>query len=553
MLPNFLLIGAMKSGTTSLYRMLRQHPEVYLPEIKELHYFSYEKKWRLGIDWYESNFIGHRGETIIGEASASYTKNGDPDQVADRVAQTLPNASLIYILRNPVERMFSQYKHLLVTGLRRNFAQAIQEEDLLDVSSYFDKLMPYLKRLPQERIQVLFFDDLIKRPAETVASVFRFLGVDPGFEPQDMSRAYNVSKDKIKKANSEKGMDISPFLKDYGQLEGDLRQRVLERLQSNLQQISELTNRQLDDWDPERSLDLFFSGDRPSGGTQETEDADSPPKTRSIDIDQMISKIGNPAFRSRFLIEYRSVSEWVAKHLDLSNASVLDFGCGQGIAALRFALQHSQTQVHGIDVREGFNELQKQSRNQLGLEELPGNLHFATSVSDELPYDSEQFDLVYAWSVFEHVDLSKIDGVISELKRILKPSGLLFVQVEPLFFSARGAHLEPLLTEPWVHLRNSQEELKKMLFAATMEFGEKNPAREKTRLKNMQEYQWEQYKNLNRITGDQLIEVFSTIGLEVVREHRTREKIAPPEQLLKTHSEEVLTNNQILILFRKSG
>jgi hypothetical protein len=258
MLPNFLLIGAMKSGTTSLDRFLRQHPEIFLPTVKELHFFTYEDRWRCGLESYEACFDEHQCEPLIGEASTSYTKNQRPQLVADRIAHTLPDAQLIYIVRNPVDRMFSHYKHLLGNGIGKSFVACIQEEDLVDVSCYYEKLTFFLKHYPEDRILVLFFDDLIERPREVVAKTFAFLGVDASFVPRQLDLAHNTSDKKFARLENEHRVEIQSLLSERGTLTPEVRKQVINRLQSDLRNLSRYTGRRLHEWNPEVHINRYF-------------------------------------------------------------------------------------------------------------------------------------------------------------------------------------------------------------------------------------------------------------------------------------------------------
>ncbi len=235
-----------------------QHPDVFVPEIKELHFFSYDQNWRLGMEWYEAAFAGHRMEKCIGEASTSYTKNARPKLIAKRIGEALPAAKLLYVIRNPVDRMLSQYKHLLVNGLRKSFAESLAEEDLLDVSCYFEKLEPYLEYYPADRIKIFFFDNLLNNPANTVSEAFRFLDVDPSFKPENMGKAYNVSKKKISRVSKENGADLKAFLADFGTLTDETRKNVVSRLLADQEKVSRFTGQSIDIWDPETHLNQLF-------------------------------------------------------------------------------------------------------------------------------------------------------------------------------------------------------------------------------------------------------------------------------------------------------
>src|SRR5215211_9390855 len=107
-LPNFLVIGAMKAGTTSLYHYLRHHPQVFMPEIKELNFFNPLRNWRRGVEWYEEQFEGIPDSVVaIGEASTSYTKFPWIREVPARITSVLGEIRLIYVVRDPIERMQS--------------------------------------------------------------------------------------------------------------------------------------------------------------------------------------------------------------------------------------------------------------------------------------------------------------------------------------------------------------------------------------------------------------------------------------------------------------
>src|SRR5207244_732601 len=108
-LPNFLMIGSMKAGTTSLYEYLRTHPQVFMSERKELDYFTTGIDRGLDRDWYEGCFERADGARAVGEASTGYTKFPTHRDVAARVAALLPDVRLIYMIRNPIERMRSQW------------------------------------------------------------------------------------------------------------------------------------------------------------------------------------------------------------------------------------------------------------------------------------------------------------------------------------------------------------------------------------------------------------------------------------------------------------
>ena len=112
--PNFIVIGAMRAGTTALFEYLRAHPDVYIPELKELNFFW--ERWKRGIGWYESQFAGATDEKAIGELSPEYTFYPARRGVAERIAKLLPDVKLIYLMRDPIARMRSNYVWRVAAG-----------------------------------------------------------------------------------------------------------------------------------------------------------------------------------------------------------------------------------------------------------------------------------------------------------------------------------------------------------------------------------------------------------------------------------------------------
>jgi len=215
-LPNFLIIGAAKSGTTALYWYLRSHPEIFMSSRKEPHYFSYteETKNTAGPSDYIKSAITDYSEYLhlfdkvtnqkaIGEASPTYIY---VPGTAERIKMTIPAVKLIAILRNPADRAYSAYMHLIRDGKEtiNTFKEALDLEDervnknwgpiyhFTKSGFYYEQLSRYYNMFPSENIKVIIYDDFVKEPLAVMHNLFDFLGVDSSFVP-DMSTKPNVS------------------------------------------------------------------------------------------------------------------------------------------------------------------------------------------------------------------------------------------------------------------------------------------------------------------------------------------------------------------------
>ena len=179
-LPNFLLIGAMKAGTSSLYRYLGSHPDIFMAKVKEPQFFVADGNWALGWDWYESLFEGSDSALARGEASTDYTKYPEIEGVAERIAQHLPDAKLVYLVRHPIRRMVSHYQHQVANGDEdRPAGRALLEDPaFVNHSRYAMQLDRYLKHFPRDQILLVTSEDLRHRRVQTVSTVLDFLGVD---------------------------------------------------------------------------------------------------------------------------------------------------------------------------------------------------------------------------------------------------------------------------------------------------------------------------------------------------------------------------------------
>ena len=230
-IPNFFLVGAPKAGTTSLYHYLDQHPDIYMSPIKEPNYFANEirpehfsddmlpaveadlrelqrylhgpmteKRFGgivTGWDDYLRLFQNVKGEKAIGEASVCYLWS---KTAAANIQAKIPGAKILMILRDPVDRMFSQYLQMVTWGkVRVSFREYVEAalhcHDVkvrgpsLEFGLFADDIQRYLDRFPRQNVQIYLYEDYQTQQAHVLAETFRFLGVDSGFAP-DTSRSH---------------------------------------------------------------------------------------------------------------------------------------------------------------------------------------------------------------------------------------------------------------------------------------------------------------------------------------------------------------------------
>jgi hypothetical protein len=202
MLPTFLIIGSQKAGTTSLYNVLRKHPQIFMPEIKEINFFFHERLYKRGIDFYKQYFMnGKKNSNVIGEASPGYICH---PKAPKRIKKHLPDIKLILTVRNPIERAYSQYG-----DNRRKLSESLTFEETLSVAlsdvyepgqlGYFSRgvyityIKRYLEYFDRKQLLILVFDDLVDNPLSFYKRCFRFLYVDDSFECPEIQQKSNPS------------------------------------------------------------------------------------------------------------------------------------------------------------------------------------------------------------------------------------------------------------------------------------------------------------------------------------------------------------------------
>ena len=253
-----------------------------------------------------------------------------------------------------------------------------------------------------------------------------------------------------------------------------------------------------------------------------------------LSIDAVLQTASDKAFRERALGEHKTIAAWTSDRIDLRKAKILDFGCGQGIAAASFALRNRGSKVVGLDVapvdERGLDGL---LRKNIELS-LPDNLRFAR-IGDGALLDEGDFDLIYAWSVFEHISETSMVATFKELKHRLRKGGLLFLHSNPLYFSPTGSHLYRYFNKPWHHLILPLDVLRDGVFAHGIA---DTPSRE-----------WQQFLALNRLTARDILGRASSAGLKRIREQLATTDLTPPPLLARVYSHEALSTYEVKALF----
>jgi hypothetical protein len=179
-LPDFLIIGAMKAGTTALHSYLARHPQLYMSQPKELKFFVEEFNWSQGPDWYAHFFEAAGDSRRAGESSPHYSMATQYRGVPERIAGLLPDAKLIYLIRDPVARIRSAYLHRVSRGREhRSFHDAVRrDEPYVNDSRYGWQLEQYLAHFERSQILIVEAERLRTNRAAAMTEILRFLEVE---------------------------------------------------------------------------------------------------------------------------------------------------------------------------------------------------------------------------------------------------------------------------------------------------------------------------------------------------------------------------------------
>lgn len=246
-------------------------------------------------------------------------------------------------------------------------------------------------------------------------------------------------------------------------------------------------------------------------------------------------RIQDPVYRTKFVGVTDIIADWVASYGGLGGRDVLDFGCGEATMALGIALRYGARRCVGVEIHSEIDNAIPYAAAQLGLNHLPRNLELIKVEADSPLTPLGTFDVVYTWSVFEHVRQDLIVECLQKLRQVLRPGGVMFLQTTPLYYSAEGSHFKPWIPEPWAHLSMQQDLFYEALRSAT------DGPQQAVDLIGV-------YEGLNRMTARQLIRAVQQAGFEVLREYRTYDDLPIPDHLLEVYTKEALTTQQVVLL-----
>jgi hypothetical protein len=200
-LPEFIIIGAMKSATSTLHEQLAMQPGIFMCSPKEPNFFSDEPQYAKGIPWYASLFNDAAVGDLCGESSTHYTKLPTYPKTVTRIFEHLPDAKMIYVMRHPIDRLVSQYIHQWTEReISIDINQAIETNpELIAYSQYTQQLEPYFASFGRERILPIFFERLLRESQDELTRVCQFIGYEGKPVWDNELDAQNVSSQRMQK------------------------------------------------------------------------------------------------------------------------------------------------------------------------------------------------------------------------------------------------------------------------------------------------------------------------------------------------------------------
>lgn len=223
---NFVVAGASRSGTTSLYHYLGSHPDIFLPDTKEQWYFNCDDVYRKGLSAYRRRFSGWNGQAMIGDITPSYFVKGwlyeksrrkgkyysPSDSAAKRIARTIPDAKIVLTLRHPVARLVSQYvknfhkrNKVVSDDINKHVHSLIESDTVVSNYVYANRYSVHLEEImsqfPSENVIVIVFEEWTDDVGTACRDIFRFMGIDDGVAMDDR-RQYNSARSYVEKSQT---------------------------------------------------------------------------------------------------------------------------------------------------------------------------------------------------------------------------------------------------------------------------------------------------------------------------------------------------------------
>lgn len=239
--------------------------------------------------------------------------------------------------------------------------------------------------------------------------------------------------------------------------------------------------------------------------------------------------------RAKFSLVPTIIEQWMSDAGGLAGRKILDFGCGEGTSAAGVSLLFD-AEVHGVDINNEAEACASFLHQNFGMD-IPNRLTFQEIAPGETP-NGGPFDLIYSWSVFEHVNNRIYNSVLKDLYGLLKPGGHFFIQISPLYFAPEGSHLWAIGYEKWEHLIAQTSDVHDDINNSDLDDPQKKSL-------------LAMFDTLNRVTADDLLSRFKTVGFQLLREQRDQVDFEPPAALLRAYQRDALKTFQIVALFQK--
>lgn len=256
--PDFIIVGAMKAGTTTLAHYLRQHSQIYIPE-RELHFFDargrFSDRWKRGVKWYERQFEDADPSDLCGEKTPTYSYL---PSVPKRIHQVAPDVRILWILRNPADRSYSNYWHEVRKGTERlSFEEAVKHEDerikeniwkgYVRRSQYIEQVDRFLSYFDQDSMHFCLLKKMKESPVSVMEKITNFLGVSNGkIDLQAVEKKKNITVLPRSTAVRCGVHDLEEIMPSIGSMVAKIESRLNRRSQPGYPEMSSAMRERLE-------------------------------------------------------------------------------------------------------------------------------------------------------------------------------------------------------------------------------------------------------------------------------------------------------------------